>query len=262
MEKLFKEYGLSELVVITGTITVIIMYALLSNGALSEALFLTDNVHQYAMIGVQEVAKDEAIASQTLVPKLKVKDVIVDYGDIFDWKEKFSSSCSGDQCFEAYVELNGSKVDLKDYVTAKFERPVDTSKAGSYKATYHLRWNGYHIVSDTYIYVLEDPNATDFDNEEIKGNYVRGTIGDSNCEPVEAKIQIYAASDDGTALIYSGMSNQHGEFMIYGLKGGISYDVLILGHDDIIVPSFFYEGGGYNLEILSPESCAQVVPAN
>ena len=50
--------------------------------------------------------------------------------------------------------------------------------------------------------------------------------------------------------------------MIYGLKGGISYDVLVLGHDDIIVPSFFYEGGGYNLEILSPGACAQVAPAS
>ena len=262
MEKLFKEYGLAALVMITGTISVMIMYGLLSSSDFADALFLTNSGHQYTMIGVQDVAKDEDIATQTIVPTLEVKDIILDYGVIFDWKACFSSSCRGDNCFEAYVELNGTKVDLKDYVTISLEKPVNTLKAGSYKVTYNLRWNGYHILDETYVHVLEDPNATDFDNEMIKGNYVRGRIGDSNCEPVEAKIQIYTASDDGTALVYSGMSNQYGEFMIYGLKSGILYDVLVLGHDDIVVPSFMYEGGGYNLEILAPGACSTLATSN
>ncbi|MBP3399823.1 MAG: hypothetical protein J6K75_08700 [Erysipelotrichaceae bacterium] len=258
MGKLFREYGLAALVVITGTITVIIMYGLLSNGDLADALFLTDDRHQYTMIGVQDVAKDDEIITQTIEPTLDVRDLIVDYGEVFNWQLKFDPSCSGDTCFDAYVMLNGTKVELKDYVTVELERPIDTNKAGSYQITYNLRWNGYHIRSERYVHVLEDPNATDFDNEAIKGNYVRGLIGDESCKPVEAKIQIYSSNEDGSALVYSGMSNQYGEFMIYGLKSGVLYDVLVLGHDDIIVPPFFYEGGGYNLDVLSPGACASI----
>lgn len=262
MERFFKEYGMSALVAITGTISIIVMFGLLSNSYLAEALFLTDDGHQYTMIGVQDVAKDDAIISQTIEPILDVRDIIVDYGAIFDWEEHFKSSCTGENCFKAYVELGGEEIDLADYVTVQLEKPVNTFIAGSYKVTYNLRWNGYHLLSERYVHVLEDPNATDFDNEEIKGNYVRGVIGDENCEPIEAKIQVYASNGDGTALVYSGMANQYGEFMIYGLKPGILYEVLVLGHDDIIVPSFLYEGGGYNLEILTLGTCTEVSQTN
>lgn len=251
MKTFFEEYGITLLVSFTGIIIIGMLIGILNNSPLVESVFVLGNSSNQTGLGVQDTADDESIKTQKLKPVLITHDIIVEYGSTFDEKMYFGDSCT-ENCFQAYVELDGVKQDLSDYVTVRTEDgdPVDTTITGEHTLEYQLSWNSEFVTNTVRLFVMEDPNAPDVDDEDILNNYVRGVLKDVDGNGVEAHLQLRAATEDGTALVFNAQSGSSGSFIIYGIKPGITYELYVVGYEGTPISTFLYEGGAYNIGLV------------
>lgn len=261
MRKLFNQYGLALLVCITGAIILSCCFSILSNSKLFNQYFLTSKDQSDIAVANQEAVEDSTIYTDNWEFEMDLFDVVLEYGENYDFNNYISTKGCTDKCFsvKAYSidkdkNRTGSEYELSDFLTYEFideagvTTPFDSSKSGAHLITYTLRWNGYNVKTTKNIYVKENPNIPDLTDKDLLNNMVKGTLVDEEQKGLaETRIRLIGTDQDGNMLSFDTVTSKSGSFVFYGMPKEQDYAIVVVGYEDTAVTSFYYEGGDLSI---------------
>lgn len=273
MRKLFNEYGLFLLAVITGAVIIAGVFHTLNDSSFINTVLFTQSDRIDMATAEQEAVTDETIYTDGFKFQMGVFDAVVKYGSgTFDYMNYIKPSSENGNigkcvstCFVVTAtpidkdkNETGPAVDISRFLTMDFVDSAGISEEfnskipGEHNVTYTLRWNGFNIKKTQKVYVLDDPNKPNISDPDLLNNMIMGSIVDKSGNPIaNERVRLQSNSADGTTLSFDTVTSESGSFTFYGMPADQDYEIVALSHSEIDSIFIYYEGGQVSVGKLS-----------